>query len=171
LSPGLQKGRAASHASFSSQKKLFPFEAALDGYQLDSDNLNTFASWDSLPNPPHLLSIALEITMPDSRPQSMIPAFIRHPFLQTFTIFYVLFQNAINWVFAPGPPPSGPIVNNLPKKRVAVIGTGLTGVSSAAHCIGHGFDVQLFEARPKDKGLGGIWSVSSSITTAVRIHY
>ncbi|KAL2810016.1 hypothetical protein BJX63DRAFT_423381 [Aspergillus granulosus] len=107
--------------------------------------------------------------MPDSSPRSIIPAFIRHPFLQTFTVFYVLFQRIITWVFAPGPPPSGPIVNNLPKKKVAVIGTGLTGVSSAAHCIGHGFDVQLFEARSKDKGLGGIWSRVNS-TSALQIH-
>ncbi|KAL2869669.1 uncharacterized protein BJX67DRAFT_319374 [Aspergillus lucknowensis] len=107
--------------------------------------------------------------MPGSKPQPSLAAFIRHPFLQTFTIFYVLFQNIINWIFAPGPPPTGPIVNNLPKKRVAVIGTGLTGVSSAAHCVGHGFDVQLFEARPKDKGLGGIWSRVNS-TSSLQIH-
>jgi hypothetical protein len=98
--------------------------------------------------------------MPKSSSQSSLSTFVRQPFLQTFTFFYVIFQNIINWIFAPGPPPSGPIANNLPKKRVAIIGTGLTGVSSAAHCVGHGFDVQLFEKRSKEKGLGGIWSVS-----------
>ena len=72
----------------------------------------------------------------------------------------MIFQNFIHWFFAPGPPPSGRIIDNVPKKRVAIIGTGLTGVSSAAHCVGHGFDVQLFEKRSKEKGLGGIWSVS-----------
>lgn len=97
-----------------------------------------------------------------SSSQSSLSTFISNPFLQTFTFFYLIFQNLLNWVFAPSPPPSSPIVDDFPRKRVAVIGTGLTGVSAAAHCVGHGFDVQLFEARPKDKGLGGIWSVSIS---------
>ncbi|TEB35157.1 FAD/NAD-P-binding domain-containing protein [Coprinellus micaceus] len=42
-----------------------------------------------------------------------------------------------------------------PFGRVAIIGAGLTGVSSAAHCIAHGFDVVIYEAGPK---LGGIWA-------------
>ncbi|KAJ7722759.1 FAD/NAD(P)-binding domain-containing protein [Mycena olivaceomarginata] len=44
-----------------------------------------------------------------------------------------------------------------PYGRIAVIGAGLTGVSSAAHCISHNFEVVIFEAAPRS-GLGGIWS-------------
>lgn len=42
--------------------------------------------------------------------------------------------------------------------KVAIIGAGITGVTSAAHCIGHGFDVVIFEAGDENS-LGGIWSV------------
>ncbi|KAJ3512121.1 hypothetical protein NMY22_g15428 [Coprinellus aureogranulatus] len=44
-----------------------------------------------------------------------------------------------------------------PYGRIAVIGAGLTGVSSAAHCMAHGFDVVMYEAGGRDK-LGGIWA-------------
>jgi hypothetical protein len=97
--------------------------------------------------------------MAQSKAKSTIVDFFTHPFLVVFSLVYMLFQNILTWIFSPAPPPPASTANGLPKKRVAVIGAGLTGVSSAAHCIGHGFDVQLFEARPKDKGLGGIWSV------------
>ncbi|KAL4808066.1 hypothetical protein BDV18DRAFT_134186 [Aspergillus unguis] len=100
---------------------------------------------------------------------SSLSDIITEPFLKTFSFFYMIFQSIISWIFAPGPPPSGPIANSLPKKRVAIIGAGLTGVSSAAHCVGHGFDVQLFEKRTKEKGLGGIWSRVNS-TSALQIH-
>lgn len=92
--------------------------------------------------------------------QSSIPAIIRHPFVETFTYFYLLLQAVLRYIFSPVPPPPSATNSNTPRKRVAVIGAGLTGVSSAAHCVGHGFDVQLFETRPKEQGLGGIWSVS-----------
>jgi hypothetical protein len=101
--------------------------------------------------------------MAESKTKSTIVDFLSHPFLMVFSFFYLLFQSILTWVFSPAPPPPASTANGLPKKRVAVIGAGLTGVSSAAHCIGHGFDVQLFEARPKDKGLGGIWSVRYSL--------
>lgn len=70
---------------------------------------------------------------------------------------YLVIQQILNWIFAPAPPPPS---EKLRRPRIAVIGAGLTGVSSAAHCVGHGFDVKIFEARSKEKGLGGIWSVS-----------
>jgi len=95
--------------------------------------------------------------------ESVLLAIIRHPFVETFTWFYITLQAILTWVFSPIPPPPTAQNENIPRKRVAVIGAGLTGVSSAAHCIGHGFDVQLFEARTKEQGLGGIWSVSSFI--------
>lgn len=87
-------------------------------------------------------------------------ALIKYPILEIFSFVYVVFQTVLNRIFSPIPPPPRSSANGLPKKRIAVIGAGLTGVSSAAHCVGHGFDVQLFEGRSKDKGLGGIWSVS-----------
>ena len=95
--------------------------------------------------------------------QSSIPAVIRHPLVWTFTWIYMIFQAVLTRIFSPvPPPPTAQESKDLPRKRVAVIGAGLTGVSSAAHCVGHGFDVQIFESRPKEKGLGGIWSVSPS---------
>lgn len=97
--------------------------------------------------------------MSSPQDQSSLSAFIKHPLLEIFSFVYVIFQTVLNWVFAPVPPPPTSSATSLPKKRVAVIGAGLTGVSSAAHCVGHGFDVQLFESRSKEKGLGGIWSV------------
>ncbi|KAL4891134.1 hypothetical protein BDV59DRAFT_203852 [Aspergillus ambiguus] len=107
--------------------------------------------------------------MPNKRVQSSLISFLKHPFVQTFTWCYMLFQALINWFFAPVPPPPKSDVDGLPRKRVAIIGAGLTGVSSAAHCIGHGFDVQLFESRSKEKGLGGIWSRVNS-TSSLQIH-
>jgi hypothetical protein len=107
--------------------------------------------------------------MAQSKSKSTVVDFFAHPFLMVFSLFYMLFQSILIWVFSPAPPPPASTANGLPKKRVAVIGAGLTGVSSAAHCIGHGFDVQLFEARPKDKGLGGIWSRVNS-TSSLQVH-
>ena len=73
-----------------------------------------------------------------------------------FSFIYPLIQWLLDFIFAPNPnPPRG----RLSRPRIAIIGAGLTGVSSAAHCVGHGFDVTIFEAG--DEGnLGGIWSVS-----------
>jgi hypothetical protein len=49
-----------------------------------------------------------------------------------FEIAYVLFQNLIVLLFAPAPPKSkGPLKN--PRGRIAVVGAGLTGISSAAY--------------------------------------
>lgn len=92
--------------------------------------------------------------------QSLFTLFITNPLLYLFSTFYVIFQNFIAWVFGPSQFPSDSFDKGLPKRRIAIIGAGLTGVSSAAHCISHGFEVQIFEARGKEKGLGGIWSVS-----------
>lgn len=99
---------------------------------------------------------------------SVLSAFIRHPFVETFTWLYMAMQAVLVYIFSPIPPPPTDQNPNLPRKRVAVIGAGLTGVSSAAHCVGNGFDVQLFESRPKEQGLGGIWSVSSTFCFEVK---
>ena len=63
---------------------------------------------------------------------------------------YQLLQVLINVLFTPLPPSAG-----APKMgRVAVIGAGLTGLSSAAQLKSHGFDVTIFEERARE---GGIW--------------
>jgi NADPH-dependent 2,4-dienoyl-CoA reductase/sulfur reductase-like enzyme len=71
--------------------------------------------------------------------------------------------NFIQWIlakiFSPNPPTPGA---RLRRPKIAVIGGGLTGVSAAAHCIGHGFEVTLFEACDEDH-LGGIWAKGSRI--------
>ncbi|KAJ5909290.1 hypothetical protein N7504_003933 [Penicillium tannophilum] len=102
---------------------------------------------------------------------SSIPAIIRHPFVETFNWLYWVLQLVLSYVFAPVPPPpeASSTSPDTPRQRVAVIGAGLTGVSSAAHCVGHGFDVQIFESRSQDKGLGGIWSRVNS-TSALQVN-
>lgn len=80
-------------------------------------------------------------------------------YTQPLVALYVLIQKILVFVFAPNAPPPSDI-RKLQRPRIAIIGAGLTGVSAASHCVGHGFDVKIFEARSKEKGLGGIWSVS-----------
>lgn len=82
-----------------------------------------------------------------------------------FQYLYYLLQCLIDLIISPNPPPPHP---NLSRPKIAIIGAGLTGVSSASHCVGHGFDVQIFEAGSSDN-LGGIWSRVNS-TSGLQIH-
>jgi hypothetical protein len=75
--------------------------------------------------------------------------------LHPFAFIYQLIQWFLDKLLSPNPPAPGA---KLGRPKIAVIGAGLTGVSAASHCVGHGFDVQIFEAGPR-KQLGGIWSV------------
>ncbi|KAG0145744.1 hypothetical protein CROQUDRAFT_723246 [Cronartium quercuum f. sp. fusiforme G11] len=69
-------------------------------------------------------------------------------------IFYSLFQFIITLIFAPqAPKAKSPL--EKPLGRIAIIGAGVTGVSSAAHCVANGFDVVIYESKSQ---LGGIWS-------------
>lgn len=68
---------------------------------------------------------------------------------------YSILQWILDKLLSPNPPPP---YAHLTRPRIAIIGAGLTGVSSASHCVGHGFDVTIFEAGD-EKSLGGIWSV------------
>ena len=77
-------------------------------------------------------------------------------FLHPFAFIYGIIQWIIGKLIAPNPPRPGV---KLRRPKIAIIGAGLTGVSAASHCVGHGLDVTIFEAGPKSN-LGGIWSVS-----------
>ncbi|TFY62202.1 hypothetical protein EVG20_g6788 [Dentipellis fragilis] len=70
-----------------------------------------------------------------------------------FSIFYILIQGLIIFFFKPSPPENEKL--EKPFGKIAVVGAGLTGISSAAHCIAHNFDVVIYEAGPRP---GGIWS-------------
>ncbi|KAH7925801.1 FAD/NAD(P)-binding domain-containing protein [Leucogyrophana mollusca] len=74
------------------------------------------------------------------------------PIFAFLRIAYFLAQYAIVLAFKPKPPPNE---TKRPYARIAVIGAGLTGVSSAAHAIAHGFEVIIYEATDHP---GGIWS-------------
>ncbi|TKA29199.1 hypothetical protein B0A50_03709 [Salinomyces thailandicus] len=92
---------------------------------------------------------------------STIRAFINHP----INFVYQWIQYFIALLLSPDPPAPGAA---LGRPKIAVIGAGLTGVSSAAHCVGHGFDVHLFEAGSR-KALGGIWAKVNN-TSGLQIH-
>jgi heterodisulfide reductase subunit A-like polyferredoxin len=81
---------------------------------------------------------------------------MENPILHPLVFLYQIIQWLLDKLLSPTPPPPHTQLN---RPKIAVIGAGITGVSSASHCIGHGFDVQIFEAGPR-KNLGGIWSVS-----------
>lgn len=80
-----------------------------------------------------------------------------NPLLSPLLFLYQLIQWVIAKCLAPTPPRSN---SELRRPKVAVIGAGITGVTAAAHCVGHGFDVVIFEAGSKDR-LGGIWTVDT----------
>jgi NADPH-dependent 2,4-dienoyl-CoA reductase/sulfur reductase-like enzyme len=82
-----------------------------------------------------------------------------NPLYHPLLFLYQIWQFLIDKLLSPTPPP---VNNELGRPKIAIIGAGLTGVSAAAHCVGHGFDVQIFEAGPKEH-LGGIWSVRQYI--------
>lgn len=76
--------------------------------------------------------------------------------LRPFLFLYQLLQWVLDKALSPKPPQ---LDYPLQRPRIAIVGAGITGVAAAAHCVGHGFDVVVFEAGSKDR-LGGIWSVS-----------
>jgi hypothetical protein len=82
-----------------------------------------------------------------------------------FQFIYLLLQSILDLLLSPTPPPPNTI---LERPKIAIIGAGLTGVSSASHCVGHGFDVQIFEAGSRDS-VGGIWAKVNN-TSGLQIH-
>jgi len=91
---------------------------------------------------------------PQSATQSLALLLPWNLFNLIVAVLYTTCQRFIAFVFAPPRLPKGAKVGQ-PRGRIAIIGGGLTGVSSAAHAIGHGFDVALFDEKDK---LGGIWA-------------
>lgn len=90
-------------------------------------------------------SIGFEMSIVDS-----VKYFITHPVL----FVYQILQWILDKILSPTPPPPGA---QLSRPKIAVIGAGLTGVSAASHCVGHGFECAIFEAGDR-KALGGIWA-------------
>ncbi|KAH8680504.1 hypothetical protein BX600DRAFT_77 [Xylariales sp. PMI_506] len=90
---------------------------------------------------------------------------LESPLLHPILFIFQVMQWLLDKILSPVPPnPS----TRLGGPRIAVIGAGITGVTSAAHCIGHGFDVVIFEAGD-EKSLGGIWSRVNN-TSSLQIH-
>ncbi len=81
------------------------------------------------------------------------------PLFHPFIFIYQVIQWFLDKLLSPEAPAPGV---KLGRPKIAIIGAGLTGVAAASHCVGHGFDVQIFEAGPR-KQLGGIWSVSFNL--------
>lgn len=77
------------------------------------------------------------------------------PIFNPVLTLYNILQWLLSTILSPTPPAPQA---KLHRPRIAIIGAGLTGVSAAAHCVGHGFDVMIFEADGREH-LGGIWSV------------
>jgi heterodisulfide reductase subunit A-like polyferredoxin len=82
--------------------------------------------------------------------------FLQQLITSPILFLYQLMQWVLDKMLSPVPPPPHA---HLKRPKIAIIGAGLTGVSAASHCVGHGFDCRIFEAGPR-KNLGGIWSVS-----------
>ncbi|KAF2269081.1 FAD/NAD(P)-binding domain-containing protein [Lojkania enalia] len=93
--------------------------------------------------------------------EGLLEYLLTHPIL----FLYQILQWVLDKLLSPTAPPPHP---NLSRPKIAVIGAGLTGVSAASHCVGHGFDCRIFEAGPR-KHLGGIWSKVNN-TSGLQIH-
>ncbi|GME42824.1 putative pyridine nucleotide-disulfide oxidoreductase class-2 protein [Neofusicoccum parvum] len=93
--------------------------------------------------------------------QTLLERLVRNPIL----FFYQIMQWVLDKFLSPTPPPPNA---NLSRPKIAIIGAGLTGVSAASHCVGHGFDCTIFEAGDR-KNLGGIWAKVNN-TSGLQIH-
>ncbi|KAK7727457.1 hypothetical protein SLS57_002930 [Botryosphaeria dothidea] len=91
--------------------------------------------------------------------------FLEHLIQNPILFFYQIMQWFLDRILSPTPPPPNA---NLTRPKIAIIGAGLTGVSAASHCVGHGFDCTVFEAGDR-KSLGGIWSKVNN-TSGLQIH-
>lgn len=78
---------------------------------------------------------------------------------RVFLFLFSIYQFVLAKTLSPHPPPPG---KKLRRPRIAIVGAGLTGVAAASHCVGHGFDVMLFEAGGEE-AIGGIWAVGQNL--------
>ncbi|KAI0141822.1 monooxygenase [Xylariaceae sp. FL1272] len=90
---------------------------------------------------------------------------LQNPIFHPIIFVFQIFQWFVDKILSPNPPKEGA---HLGRPKIAIIGAGITGVASAAHCIGHGFDVVIFEAG-SEKNLGGIWANVNN-TSSLQIH-
>ncbi|RAL66628.1 hypothetical protein DID88_006317 [Monilinia fructigena] len=88
---------------------------------------------------------------------------LSYPLFHPFLFLYQVWQFLLAKLLSPSPPIEG---QKLGRPKIAIIGAGLTGVSAASHCVGHGFDVQIFEAGPRSQ-LGGIWSFNGKVVIQI----
>jgi thioredoxin reductase len=91
--------------------------------------------------------------------------FLQYLITNPILFIYQVIQWFLDRILSPTPPPPGA---ELRRPKIAIIGAGLTGVSAASHCVGHGFDCTLFEAGD-EKAVGGIWSKVNN-TSGLQIH-
>jgi hypothetical protein len=96
---------------------------------------------------------------------SSLGGYIRQFINGPLTLIYQVIQYVLSFILSPTPPPPNA---QLGRPKIAIIGAGLTGISSAAHCVGHGFDVTIFEAGSQDN-VGGIWTKVNN-TSGLQIH-
>ena len=96
---------------------------------------------------------------------SSLGDYIRQLINSPFNFLYQIIQYILSSILSPNPPPPNA---QLGRPKIAIIGAGLTGVSSAAHCVGHGFDVTIFEAGSRHN-VGGIWTKVNN-TSGLQIH-
>lgn len=73
---------------------------------------------------------------------------------------YFIYQRIVFALFSPSYTPPSP--GTKPYGRIAIVGGGLTGVSSAAHAVAHGFEVVIYES---EDSIGGIWSRVNSTSS------
>ncbi|KNZ44907.1 hypothetical protein VP01_86g1 [Puccinia sorghi] len=101
-------------------------------------------------------------------------SFLKHLPLRLFgrfcgclwSLLYATFQTLIIFLFAPNPEWITPQPSSDPRGRIAIVGAGITGISSAAHFLAHGFEVVIFE---QSETIGGIWARVNS-TSSLQLH-
>lgn len=89
---------------------------------------------------------------------------LENPLIHPLLFLYGLLQWLTDKLLSPIPPRPNA---KLRRPNIAVIGAGITGVTSAAHCVGHGFDTVIFEGGSEDQ-VGGIWTVRAFLLNCYR---
>ncbi|WAR62037.1 hypothetical protein PtB15_14B131 [Puccinia triticina] len=85
-----------------------------------------------------------------------------HLLANLWAVIYGLIQTVIIYLFAPSTDAITLEPSPNPLGRIAIVGAGITGISTAAHFLAHGFEVVIFEQSPT---IGGIWSRVNSTSS------